>query len=188
MPQKGQIKWGNLENLNQLIDIYFDYCKSSKEVPTIAGLCIGIGIGKDTFAYYANGRYQIRRSLRQSEAQRLLNMTPEEIEEKEEKEEDDLESGIMEKIEDMIVCDDGIHPLKLGVAEALKKAKLRIEHAIITEGFRAKNPAFAIFYAKAALGYTEQPPQMEITNNELRLEIKIVGNEPKQPIINVSGD
>jgi len=45
--------------------------------------------------------------------------------------------------------------IKRACGDLIKKAKQRIDYAVDRLGFVAKNPAYAIFYKKSALGYRE---------------------------------
>jgi hypothetical protein len=68
------------------------------------------------------------------------------------------------------------------VSASLKKAKQRIDAFVSNAFFTAKNPAGAIFYAKAALGYREQDPadqQQAIFPTKITINIL---PQPQQPV------
>ena len=145
-----RLKWGTVEYLQQLIDEYFD----TEEVPTIAGLRVHLGISDTCWRYYVNDVWKTHRK------------SPEEAEKIREKQ---IEMDGNEVFEEpaatsakSIASDyDDIEDdrIKAQVSRALKKAKDRIEVCINRQILTAKNPAGAIFYAKAALGYRETPAE-----------------------------
>lgn len=145
-----RLKWGTVEYLEQLIDEYFE----QEEVPTIAGLRVHLGISDNCWRYYANDVWRTHRK------------SPEEAEKIREKQ---IEMDGNEVFEEpaatsakSIASDyDNIEDdrIKAQVSLALKKAKDRIEVSINKQILTAKNPAGAIFYAKAALGYRETPAE-----------------------------
>lgn len=145
-----RLKWGTVEYLEQLIDEYFE----QEEVPTIAGLRVHLGISDNCWRYYVNDVWRTHRK------------SPEEAEKIREKQ---IEMDGNEVFEEpaatsakSIASDyDNIEDdrIKAQVSLALKKAKDRIEVSINKQILTAKNPAGAIFYAKAALGYRETPAE-----------------------------
>ncbi len=136
-----RLKWGTVEYLEQLIDEYFE----KEEVPTIAGLRVHLGISDSCWRYYANDVWRTHRKK------------PEEIEKIKDKQ---AEIDGNEVFEEPVEIDDAEDDrIKAQVSLALKKAKDRIEVSINKQILTAKNPAGAIFYAKAALGYRETPAE-----------------------------
>ena len=74
------------------------------------------------------------------------------------------------------------YDVKSLVSAAIKKAALRLEEFVINETFTAKNPAGAIFYAKAALGYRETAPEQDNSQQKLPSSINIiVMPQPEKP-------
>lgn len=147
-----RLKWGTIEYLQALIDEYFD----KEETPNIAGLCLHLGISKDTWCYYVYEKWRTHR------------MDGEELEKRKKEAEQAIADGILTDDADISECipeefnmedrreNDRI---KARVSEALKRAQLRIEVSINKQILTAKNPAGAIFYAKSALGYRETPAE-----------------------------
>jgi hypothetical protein len=69
------------------------------------------------------------------------------------------------------------------VSLALKRAKDRIDTFIYKTMITAKNPAGAIFYAKAALGYRETDPADSAAQMQLPAKITInIMAAPQQPV------
>jgi len=149
-----RLKWGTIEYLQQLIDEYFD----QEETPNIAGLCLHLGISKDTWCYYVYDKWRTHR------------MDGEELEKRKKEAEQAIADGIL--TDDADISAGKCIPeefsqedrrendrLKMRVSEVLKKAQLRIDDFVSKQLYRMKNPAGAIFYAKSALGYRETPPE-----------------------------
>jgi len=152
-----RLKWGTIEYLNTLIDEYFE---DKNIIPNIAGLCLKLQIGKDCWQYYLNERW---RTHRKSE---------EEIEEMNSKENDDDRAGNAAYEELMEIDGKPLllsefsqedrrenDALKAQVSASVKRAALKLDDFVTNSMFNAKNPAGAIFYAKAALGYRETTPE-----------------------------
>lgn len=165
-----RLKWGTVEYLEQLIDEYFE----QEEVPTIAGLRVHLGISDNCWRYYVNDVWRTHRK------------SPEEIEEIEDKQVEidgnEVFEDLMEKSAKSMVNDgDNIEDdhIKAQVSLALKKAKDRIEVCINKQVLTAKNPAGAIFYAKAALGYRETAPE-QTEHKQLPASINIVVLPPPE--------
>jgi hypothetical protein len=190
MAQRGDLKWGTVENLEMLIDEYFTTCnlKDDKglpyKVPNIAGLCLHLGIHKDTFYYYADGRYEERLAIKaREEKKELIEAIGEE----------EIES--MSK-ENNILCQtmlpyqgqNEIDTIKARVSDLLKTCKTRIENWNWETGYRMSNPAMAIFALKAVHRYSDQPQEINATQNNLNLNIKIEQPASNAPIITYSGD
>ena len=83
---------------------------------------------------------------------------------------------------------DEIDTIKRRVSEILKSTKLRMEEWKWTQGYNMKNPAMPIFDLKAVHHYTDQPAESTLNATQLNLNIKIVNNEQKRPVIEVSKD
>lgn len=159
-----RLKWGTIEYLQALIDEYFE----QEEVPTIAGLRVHLGISDNCWRYYVNDTWRTHRK------------SPEEAEKIREKQAEIDGNEVFEELMEIsaksIVNDgDNIEDerIKAQVSLALKKAKDRIEVFINKQVLSAKNPAGAIFYAKAALGYRETAPE-QTEQNKLPQPINIV--------------
>jgi len=149
-----RLKWGTIEYLQQLIDEYFE----QEETPNIAGLCLHLGISKDTWCYYVYDKWRTHR------------MDGEELERRKKEAEQAIADGIL--ADDADISAGKCIPeefsqedrrqndrIKARVSEVLKKAQLRIDDFVSKQLYRMKNPAGAIFYAKSALGYRETPPE-----------------------------
>lgn len=160
-----RLKWGTVEYLQQLIDEYF----AKEEVPTIAGLRVHLGISDNCWRYYVNDTWRTHRK------------TPEEAEKIREKQieidgnevfEEPVGTSAKSIASDYDDAEDD--RIKARVSLALKRAKDRIEVCVNKQILTAKNPAGAIFYAKAALGYRETPPPEQTEQNRLPQSINIV--------------
>jgi hypothetical protein len=148
-----KLKWGTIEYLKTLVDEYF----SEAKYPNIAGLCLKLDIHRDTWHYYT------------SEGWRTHRKTPEEIESLglDNLKTDEAENGAFEELmgisERSVIyeSDNNIENdvLKASVSDVLKKAQLRFEDFNNTEIYSAKNPAGAIFIAKACFGMREIQPE-----------------------------
>ena len=165
-----RLKWGTVEYLEQLIDEYFE----QEEVPTIAGLRVHLGISDNCWRYYVNDVWRTHKK------------SPEEIEEIKDKQAEidgnEVFEDLMEKSAKSMANDgDNIEDdhIKAQVSLALKKAKDRIEVCINKQVLTAKNPAGAIFYAKAALGYRETAPE-QTEHKQLPASINIVVLPPPE--------
>jgi len=163
-----RLKWGTIEYLQALIDEYFEQAQEKGEMPSITGLRIYIDMSEDTWKYYCNDLWKTKRK------------TPDEIAEIEQKEAQRLENSIFEdnvlgiqapdypvrRSDGMEISDSGKVSegddetrIKERLSTVLKKARDRIDYAVTQLAVKAKNPAYFIFYQKAALGYRETPPE-----------------------------
>lgn len=142
MPKR--LKWGTIQYLEQLVNEYFD----THQIPTIAGLCLHLGIRNDVWKHYLSERWKSK-------------LGPEEYE-KYRTERD--ENGIFEKLVEVsantFVLDDGTQSIdddyvKSEVSRVFQMAKQKIDAHVSEQIFSAKNPAGPIYYSKAALGYRE---------------------------------
>jgi hypothetical protein len=187
-----RLRWGrgDIEDLHRLIDEYFAACEDIDMPPSVAGLCIKLSITRDTWGYYASGRY--------------LHHIPSYVKDLDPDAENAPDPPT---VEDLAAVDTYDWPKALGingtngdpkrweedmrlrraVGSALKIAMLRIEDGLFREGVRlgrAKcNPAFPIFYTKAALGYREDAPQLappDTAPPEDRFSLTITGSIPLQ--------
>lgn len=163
-----RLKWGSIENLERLIDEYFE----NEPIPTIAGLRVYLGISDNCWRYYVSETWKTHRK------------SEEEIEEITKKQTEIDENEIFEELMEisdksyeyvdyergMNIEDDNIKAL---VSLALKKARDRIEVFINKQLLTAKNPAGPIFYAKAALGYreTDQEQQQQLQPTKITINI-----------------
>lgn len=184
MAKRGDLKWGTVENLQRLIDQYFEQCRDYGISPNIAGLCLALNIHKDTFYYYADGRYERRLAI---PARELKQKLIDEIGESELKEMT-AEKGIFSNTMLPYQGIDDIDTTKAHVSDCLKTCKTRIECWNWDVGYKLKNPAMAIFALKSAFGYTDQPQEISLSQNNLQLNIKIEQSPVKQPIITVTED
>ena len=166
-----RLKWGTVEYLQQLIDEYFE----KEEVPTIAGLRVHLGISDNCWRYYVNDVWRTHRKK------------PEEIEKIKDKQaeidgnevfEEPVGTSAKSIASDYDDAED--ERIKAQVSLALKRAKDRIEVCVNKQILTAKNPAGAIFYAKAALGYRETPPPEQTEQNRLPQSINIVVLPPPE--------
>jgi len=155
MPKR--LKWGTIQYLEQLVDDYF----STQPIPTIAGLCLRLGITDATWKHYLSQRY------------RRLKCSAEEFEEYQtKKDEDGIFQDLIEISASTYVVDGECQSIdddyvKSEVSRVFQMAKQRIDAHVSEAIFSSKNPAGAIFYSKAALGYRD-------TDNE-------AGNAPAIP-------
>jgi hypothetical protein len=168
-----RLKWGTIEYLNALIDEYF----ANEDIPNIAGLCLRLGITKDTWTYYVYEKWRTHR------------MEGEELEARQREAEQMIEDGILE--EDMEITANKYlleefsqndrrenDHIKAKVSDALKRAQLRIDEFTSKRIHTTKNPAGAIFYAKAALGYRETVPEASADHAKLPSPINIIVMPP----------
>lgn len=143
-----KLKWGTIKNLKQLVN---EYIKEA-EHPNPAGLCLKLGIHKDTWHYYT------------SDVWRTNRLEGDELEEKNRQREKEIEDGILEQdeieyLEEFDQSDRRLNEtLKSQVSEVLKIAKTKMEEYNANQIYEMKNPAGAIFIAKAVYGYRENPP------------------------------
>ena len=147
-----RLKWGTVEYLEQLIDEYFD----TEDIPNIAGLCLqayprihGATMYMTSGARTAWTAKSLKRKMEAEQAIADGILT------------DDADISAGKCIPEEFSQEDRRQNdrLKARVSEALKRAQLRIEVSINKQILTAKNPAGAIFYAKAALGYRETPAE-----------------------------
>ena len=188
MAGRGQIKWGNIDKLKEAIDSYFGRCDQLDEAPNIADLSTALDIHRDTFNYYAGGRYEARLAIKAREIKQELI---------EEHGEEELKT-VSE--ENGILCNslmpwqgtDEIDSIKAQVSDVFKTAKQRIEGWNWKKGYLLKNPAMAIFALKAVHGYTDQPAEVSLHQNNIQLNIKLdtsnIKTSPNQPTIIVSAN
>jgi hypothetical protein len=184
MAGRGQLKWGSVEELQTKIDKYFQQCKEEKEAANIADLCIALDIHRDTFNYYAGGRYEERLAIKaREEKQELIEAVGEE----------ELQAL---KEENGILCNsllpyqgtDEIDTIKAHVSDVFKKAKVRMEGFWWRFGAKEKNFPMAMFALKAVHGYTDQPQETMVNNNQINLAIKIEQAPANAPVITFSED
>jgi hypothetical protein len=191
LPQRGQLKWGSVENLQEMIENYFLNCETTSDagipndIPSVAGLCLRLGITRETYSYYANGRYEETLAKRTMEArEQQLTEAGSEEQLQISREEDSICTNLVP----VEVGNDQIDSIKARVSDILKTAKVRLEAWTWKQGYILKNPAMAIFALKAVHGYTDQPAESTLNATQLNLNIKIVNNEQKRPVIEVSKD
>lgn len=162
---KTRLKWGDINALNAKIDEYFD----KEIVPTIAGLCLHLGVSKEFWKYYISDKWQTKRK------------SEEEIEEIRKINDDMIENEGFTRIEvvsptttviDPIVKESETDSLKRQISEILRKTQLRIDDFTMKQVFTAKNPAGAIYYSKVALGYRENDTN-DMSNNNVPSKIVI---------------
>jgi hypothetical protein len=175
-----KLKWGTIDYLNQLIDEYFEIAK----VPNIAGLELHLKISEETWKYYTSERW---RTHRKSDAE--IEVIEKDTENKyadgifEDWIEIDEKCWISEKQDCQNIENGSIKEL---VSATLKNAKKRIENYMVETMVTAKNPAGAIFYSKAALGYRETTPAEGSAQAQLPTKITInVLPAPTAPAISI---
>ena len=169
MAGRGQLKWGDIEKLKEAINTYFDKCKALDEAPNVADLSTALGIHRDTFNYYAGGRYEARLAIKARELKQELI---------EEHGEEELK---LISDENGIYCNslmpwqgtDEIDTIKTQVSDLFKTAKQRMEGWNWRKGYNLKNPAMAIYALKAVHGYTDQPQEVNLHQNNIQLNIKL---------------
>ncbi|EGD47120.1 hypothetical protein Cpap_1512 [Ruminiclostridium papyrosolvens DSM 2782] len=169
-----RMKWGSLEDLRIKIDTYFE----TESIPTDAGFCLFMGITKDCFNYYKNDRYKYKHKSEDEKAE-ILKEIETEADEKAEMEalEDFLTiAPDMEVIDNYDACskyDKNVEDtIKRQLSAEFKKVFLRLEDFNQKAGYTAKNPAYAIFTAKALFGYRETAPEQS-NSNQLPSKITI---------------
>jgi hypothetical protein len=155
------LRWGTVEKLNALIDDYFADCSNNKLLPTPAGLCLHLGIVKETWNYYINERWRRKRK------------SEEEIERQEELQEEQTEEGIYDEVgyipelantvKEEEEKEDDIWDvrIKLQVSAALKKARLRLEEWYSQLIISSKYPVGILFLMKNILLYSDNPAEIE---------------------------
>lgn len=184
MAGRGQLKWGNVEQLRTKIDEYFGECEKNGSAPNIADLCVTLDISKETYNYYSGGRYEARLAIKAREMkQELIESAGEEELQTMAEENGILGNGLLP-----YQCTDEIDTIKAQVSEVLKKTKVRMEGYWWRFGSTQKNFPFAIFALKAVHGYTDQPQETHLHQNNLQLNIKIDQPTSNAPIITVSED
>lgn len=162
-----RLKWGTLENLDNIISEYFE----KEPMPTVVGLRVALDISKECFNWYVSDRWKYHRK------------TEEEIEEIKKKEEGREAEEAFEEweeispnlylVEEFSQADsDQNYTIKEQVSVRLKKAKDKIEVFNMQAGYTAKNPAFAIFTAKSVFEYRETAPEQS-NSNQLPSKITI---------------
>jgi hypothetical protein len=147
-------------------------------------LILAIDICKETFNYYANGRYEERLAVKAREQKQDLIESAGEEELKTLTE----ENGILYQYALPYQRTNEIDTIKADVSATLKTARDRLEKWVWNNGFAAKNPAMAIFALKAVHGYTDQPQEINATQNNLNLNIKIEQTPQNAPKITVLED
>lgn len=156
---KTKLKWGDINALSAKIDEYFE----ENDIPTIAGLCLHLGVSNEFWKFYTSDRWQYKRK------------SDEEIERIKEANETIIANEGFLKItvlnHDVSIIDSPnkiveseTDSLKRQISELLKRTAQRIEDFTMKQVFSAKNPAGAIFYAKSALGYRETPSEQANSN------------------------
>ena len=168
-----KLKWGTIEYLNVLIDEYFE----TEPMPSITGLRLHLGISDNCWRYYVSDSWKTHRKS-ESEieeiASKQVDIDDNEI--YEELVEITANCYISEdKSSSMNIEEDVIKSL---VSLTLKKARDHIDTFIYKTMLSAKNPAGAIFYAKAALGYRETTPE---ESNQTKAPSQITINILPQP-------
>lgn len=169
MAGRGQLKWGSVENLQSMIDKYFAECEQSNDVPTMQGLAVALKVSPSTVKYYANGHYEARLSKKALETKKQLLL---EAGTEEDYIKDNEENGIYCK-DALAESYDAVDSIKAQVSTTLKMAKAQMEAWLHRAGFQAKNPAYHIFYGKSAYGYTDQPQEVNLHQNNIQLNIRI---------------
>lgn len=150
-----RLKWGTIEYLEQLIKDYFEI----EPLPSIAGLQHHLKISDECWKYYISERWRTHRKS-DEEIEQILK-------DREEKDGEDIYEDWIELPISGVVNDrsgwewDNVEDdsIKERVSASLKNAKRLIDIAIFKLGATAKNPAYFIFYEKAALGYRETTPE-----------------------------
>lgn len=138
------MKWGTIQHLEQLVNEYFN----THQIPTIAGLCLHLGIRNDVWKHYLSERWKSK-------------LGPEEYEKyRKERDENGIFENLIEILPNTYVIDDGTQSIeddavKAAVSNIFQMAKQRIDAHVSEAIFSSKNPAGAIYYSKAALGYRE---------------------------------
>ncbi len=165
---KTRLKWGDINALNAKIDEYFD----NEPIPTIAGLCLHLGVSSEFWKYYISDKWQTKRKS-DEEIERIRNMNAT-ITENEGFVKIEFLSPTTTVIDskNKQIVESETDSLKRQISEILRKTQLRIEDFTMKQVFAAKNPAGAIFYAKAALGYRENAPE-NVATNQLPSKITI---------------
>lgn len=184
-----RLKWGNVEDLRDKINEYFENKKIIGEPPTIAGLCLHLGVSREFWNYYTTNRWRVhRKSEEQTEE---INKNVAESLDNEGFEEYTSINQYMEvidnedKLKDWETAEN--YTIKAQMSDTLKIAALKFEDYTVQQMFTAKNPAGSIFYAKAALGYRETDSDSSNNNGSMPSKITIqIMPAPNQPQLDSS--
>jgi len=183
-----KLKWGDLDDLQAHVDMYFALCKSDQIPPSPAGLCLHVGITRETWYYYASGRY-----MRHTPSYVAAKLPDDEIIDDPPSEDDLAAVDTMDWSPKLEITGDGGKPqewsedqrLRRGVGDILKRAALQMEVDAITEGYKLQRlrvtPVFSMFMLKASHGYKEDAPQLAAPDSapaEDRFQLTITGSIP----------
>jgi hypothetical protein len=172
-----RLKWGTIEYLNTLIDEYF----ATEPLPSITGLRLHLGISDNCWRYYVSETWKTHRKSEEEIEEIAKNQPETDANEAFEELMEISSNSIISEYDgkSMNIEEDNIKRL---VSLALKKAKDRIDIFVGKQIFTAKNPAGAIFYAKAALGYRETAPEADPNQQALPSKINIlIMSQPPKP-------
>lgn len=174
MPAIGRFKFGTPEALQEKIDNYFIKCDDEGDVPSLPGISLYLGIRRETFWYYASGKYQ------QYVTQRSKQADSGEVDAAEKEESELIEAENDLQIKEEYQDKDDIDAIKARVSNIFKRARERLEGWWLKTGLGLKNPAFAIFYMKNAFGYSDNPNATD-TDKPQVLEVRLSIQPPDQP-------
>lgn len=168
MPKR--LKWGTIQTLQKLVEEYFE----THQVPTIAGLCLHLGIRSDVWKHYVSERWRQKKGSEEYEKFRT------------ERDEEEIFQDMNEISPNTYVIGEGTQSIegdyvKSEVSRIFQMAKQRIDAFCSEAIFSSKNPAGAIYYSKAALGYRENDPDAGNTQPILPSINIVVLPPPEKP-------
>ena len=183
-----RLKWGSVEGLEAAINRYFAECTASTYPPDVPGFCLAVRITKETYSYYASGRY-----MRHTPSYIADHLPDDEVITDEPSTEDLAAVDTFDWPIKMEISGDGGRPkewsedqrLRRAVGEIIKRASLVIEAAWHREavdlGRKGKSPIMPLFALKASHGYREDAPQLAAPDSapaEDRFQLTITGSIP----------
>jgi hypothetical protein len=174
MAALGRFKFGTPEALQEKINNYFIKCEDEGDVPSLPGISLYLDIRRETFWYYASGKYQQYVTQQEKEA---ISSESEDID-KREPELIDAEYDL--QIKGNSQGEEDIGAVKMRVSNIFKKARDKMETWWLKTGLSKNNPAFTIFYMKNAFGYSDNPNGTD-TDKPQVLEVRLTIQPPDQP-------
>jgi hypothetical protein len=170
-----KLKWGEIKDLQNEINNYFNIQEQTGKVPTIAGLCLHLGVSSEFWKYYTSDRWRTHRKS-EEEIEKINKNLAESLDNEGFKEYTAINQymKVIDNKKDLEKWEEGEnYTIKSQLSATLKIAAQKFEDFTIQQIFCAKNPAGAIFYAKAALGYRENDPSDSGNNGNMPSKITI---------------
>lgn len=169
-----RLKWGSIEDLQAKINEFFALREAKGEPPTIAGLCLHLGVSSEFWKYYTSDRWRLYKKSEQ-ETEEVTKNIAESLDNEGFEEYTSINQymEVIDNAEDLKTWEKGEeYTIKSRVSATLKIAAQKFEDYTVQQIFTAKNPAGAIYYSKAALGYRETAPEQS-NSNQLPSKITI---------------